>query len=184
MHPAVDQTLENLKRRVADLARHAGAILGIPLPPFEVRADLRGVAAGKCHVHLRPRPPRVSIRFNVRVLEDRELLDNALAETAPHEVAHGAIGVWAYKCRRRVRPHGKEWLALCQALGGSGATTHRLPLKRARRHREYEYRLADGALVWLGAVRHRRLQAGRARYFYRRQPVPVAGFTGRERYRD
>lgn len=178
-----DPVLAELEGRVAELTRRAADHLGVRLPAFEVRADLHGLAAGRAVVRGTRRTLDVTIRFNARVHDDPRLLENALAEIAPHEVAHGAIGVWARHRRRRVRPHGPEWLDLCRALGGSGRTTHTLPLERARRHREYEYRLEDGRCIWLGPVQHRRLQEERARYFHRRLAVIPGAHTGRWRYR-
>lgn len=179
-----DTVLEYLERRVAMLATRAGERLGIRLPAFRVRADLRGLAAGRCQLRRQRGVIEVTIRFNARVLDETWLLDDALAETAPHEVAHGAIAVWAQHEGRLVQPHGPEWLALCRALGGSGRTTHKLHLKRARRHWEYEYRLAGGQAVWLGTLRHRRLQSGQALYYWRQQPVLAGDFTGRARLKQ
>lgn len=176
--------LDSLAHQVAILAAGAGDHLAIRLPAFRVRADLRGLAAGRCLIRHQRGVTEVTIRFNARVLDEAWLLADALAETAPHEVAHAAIGVWARERGRRVRPHGTEWQALCRALGGSGRTTHDLPLQRARRHREYEYRLDGGDSIWLGSVRHRRLQEGRARYFHRRHPVVPGAHTGQWRYRE
>ncbi len=175
--------IETLQRRVDELAREAARHLGLALPPITVRVDLRGLAAGRCHVHGPGPRPALEVRFNERILGDAGLFRDAWRETAPHEVAHAAVSAWARAARRRVRPHGPEWLALCRALGGSGATTHRLPLERARRHREFEYELDDGDRIWLGGVRHGRLQRGRARYFHRRRPVLASQFTGRQRLR-
>lgn len=182
--PVNDTALECLERRVALLATRAGERLGIRLPAFRVRADLHGLAAGRCRIRHRRGVTEVTIRFNARVLDEDWLLADALDETAPHEVAHAAIGVWAGERGRRPRPHGPEWRDLCRALGGSGRTTHDLVLQRARRHREYEYRLDGGDSVWLGSTRHRRLQEGRARYFHRRRPVVPGAHTGQWRYRE
>lgn len=176
--------VEAIRRRVDQLWARAADRLGCRLPECRVRVDLEGLAAGRCLFARGRGVPAVTLRFNARSLEESWLLDDTLAETVPHEVAHGAIGVWAEQQRRRVRPHGPEWLDLCRALGGSGRTTHELPLKRARRHREYEYRLADGDAVWLGSLRHRRLQNGQALYYWRQQPVLAGDFTGRARLKQ
>lgn len=181
MTQSPDAIAERLQQRVDTLAREASRYLGHPLPAMTVRLDLRGLAAGRCHV--RGRQPDIVIRFNCRVMTDDDLFHDAWQETAPHEVAHAAVSAWALSNGRRVRPHGPEWLQLCRALGGSGDTTHRLPLQRARRHREFEYQLTDGERVWLGSVRHGRLQRGRARYYHRRRPVLASQFTGRQRLR-
>lgn len=176
--------VEAIRQRVDQLWARAADRLGCRLPECRVRVDLEGLAAGRCLFTRGRGIPAVTLRFNARSLTEPWLLDDTLAETVPHEVAHGAIGVWAQQQRRRVRPHGPEWLALCRALGGSGRTTHELPLKRARRHREYEYRLDDGRCIWLGPVQHRRLQEGRARYFHRRLAVAPKAHTGRWRLRE
>ncbi len=173
-----------IRQRVDQLWARAADWLGCRLPECRVRVDLVGLAAGRCLVGQSRGAPAVILRFNTRSLTESWLLDDTLSETVPHEVAHGAIGVWAMQQRRRVRPHGPEWLELCRALGGSGRTTHELPLKRARRHREYEYRLGDGPCIWLGPVQHRRLQEGRARYFHRRLAVDANAHTGRWRFRE
>lgn len=173
-----------IRQRVDQLWARAADWLGCRLPECRVRVDLEGLAAGRCLFTRGRGIPAVTLRFNAGSLTQSWLLDDTLTETVPHEVAHGAIGVWAGQQRRRVRPHGPEWLELCRALGGSGCTTHQLPLKRARRHREYEYRLADGRCIWLGTVQHRRLQEGRARYFHGRLAVVPKAHTGRSRFRE
>lgn len=175
---------EAIRQRVDELWARAADRLGCRLPECRVRVDLEGLAAGRCLVGYSGGAPAVVLRFNAKALTEAWLLEDTLAETVPHEVAHGAIGIWARQQRRRVRPHGPEWLDLCRALGGSGRTTHALPLRRARRHREYEYRLDDGRCIWLGPVQHRRLQGGRARYFHRRLAVVPKAHTGRWRYRQ
>lgn len=173
-----------LDSRVRSLRARAVTALGLVLPEIEVRTDLRGMAAGRCHITRAGRALEIKIRFNVLVLEEAWLLEDAWRETAPHEVAHAAIAAQAFRNGRRVRPHGPEWRALCLALGGSGRTTHALPLRRARRHREFEYRLPEGEHVWLGAVRHKRLQSGKARYYHRRRRIHPGAFTGRMRTRS
>lgn len=173
-----------IRQRVDQLWARAADRLGCRLPECRVRVDLKGLAAGRCLFTRGGGATTVTLRFNARSLTEPWLLDDTLAETVPHEVAHGAIGVWAGLRRRRVRPHGPEWLELCRALGGSGRTTHELPLNRARRHREYEYRLTDGRCIWLGPVQHRRLQEGRARYFHGRLAVVPNARTGRWQYRE
>lgn len=178
----MQHALDQLEQRVRRLAARAAAELAVSLPVPVVRADLRGLAAGRCHLSVHGDRARVVIRFHERVLQEEWLLRLALSETAPHEVAHAAIGVWSLGRRKRVRPHGPEWRALCRALGGSGRTTHSLPLRRVRRRREYEYRLDGDRVIWLGAVRHGRLQSGRARYFHRDCPVEPGHHTGRARW--
>lgn len=170
-----------LVERVTALRLHAAHLLSLPLPPFRVAFDLQGLAAGRCVIRPARGGPGVLIRFNARLLSDPALFRHALAEVAPHEVAHGAVACLGPHGGRPPRAHGPEWRALCGLLGGSGETTHRLPLPRARRQRQFEYRLPGGELVWLGAVRHRRLQEGRAQYWLRRQPIRARAHTGRAR---
>lgn len=172
-----------LDDRVRSLRVRAERELDLALPVIGVRTDLRGLAAGRCHIRRAGRTLAIEIRFNVLTLQEAWLLEDTWRETAPHEVAHAAIAVWALRIGRRVRPHGREWRSLCLALGGSGRTTHALPLERARRHREFEYRLADGEHAWLGAVRHKRLQSGNVGYFHRGRPIRPDAFTGRTRER-
>lgn len=170
-----------LAERVAALRLRAARHLSIPLPRFRIAFDLQGLAAGHCVIRPARGGPGVLIRFNARLLSDPALFRHAVAEVAPHEVAHGAVACLGRHGGRRLRAHGPEWRALCRLLGGSGDTTHRLPLPRARRQRQFEYRLPGGELVWLGAVRHRRLQEGRAHYWLRRQPIRARAHTGRAR---
>lgn len=180
-HPGRARSL--LERRVQSLSAQAESELGLSLPRIGVRTDLRGLAAGRCRIRRGGRGIRVEVRFNVRTLEDAWLLEDAWRETAPHEVAHAAIAVWAWLKGRRVQPHGREWRTLCLALGGSARTTHALPLQRARRRREFEYLMDDGERVWLGPTRHKRLQSGRASYRFRGRPVRSSAHTGRSRTR-
>lgn len=162
-----------LARANAALADHGQP----PLPPIRVDFSLSGLAAGQA----RWSRNEAVIRLN-RALFDLPDAETIIRETAAHEMAH----LCQFAAAPGARPHGRIWARYARALGASIARCHRLPLPRARRRREFRY-VAGGDDFWLGAVRHRRLQEGRANYRARVNGrlvrISAADFSGDERWR-
>jgi predicted SprT family Zn-dependent metalloprotease len=77
-----------------------------------------------------------------RVIEMNPVLHRFGAEeidrTLKHELAH--LVAYERAGRRRIEPHGAEWMQACAELGISGErATHKLPLERRRIERKYAY---------------------------------------------
>ncbi len=128
--------------------------------PIPVLFDLRGRAAGMYRVARR----QAVIRYNPYIFA--RYFEHGLQTTVPHEVAH-------YLTDRlyglaQVRPHGKEWRGVMQALGAEPRATtcfdlSGIPLRRQRR---VAYR-CDCSVHQLSTCRHNRVAAGTARYYCR-----------------
>ncbi|WP_081616621.1 SprT-like domain-containing protein [Thioalkalivibrio sp. ALJ16] len=101
-----------------------------------IRFDLKGRAAGQWRL----RAGQETLRFNPEAF----VLDwhGHFPETVAHEVAHALI--YRRHGARRVRPHGREWQQLMQAMGfARPRATHATPLT-GRRMREYLYACGCG----------------------------------------
>ena len=150
---------------------------GHPLVSIELAWSQRGRTAGSARLlsgH------RGLVRLNRQLFDypDHDYLE--LRDTVLHEVAHLAV----MATFPRAQPHGREWKWFARTLGAAPRATHRLPLLPARQVPEYGYAVADD-LVWIGPVRHRRIQSGRHRYRIRRadgdHPLEARQYTGRYR---
>nr|WP_156000725.1 SprT-like domain-containing protein [Thioalkalivibrio sp. ALJT] len=96
-----------------------------------IHFNLKGRAAGQWRLQ----GGQEMLRFNPEAF----VLDweRHFPETVAHEVAHALI--YRRYGARRVRPHGKEWQQLMQAMGvARPRVTHTTPLT-ARKMREYLY---------------------------------------------
>ena len=134
-----------------------------------MRWDLKGQAAGAARFKLN------AIRLN------RQLLEYPLIEvldTAAHEMAH-----LVNRCLNpKSAAHGREWQSIAAALGCSTRRTHGLPLRRHRKATEYLYRTPLGELLWLGTIKHRRVQRGEMRLcIATKETFGAEAFTGESR---
>jgi SprT protein len=128
--------------------------------PIPVFFDLRGRAAGMYRVARR----EAIIRYNPYIFA--RYFEHGLQATVPHEVAH-YITDRLYGLAH-VRPHGKEWRGVMQALGAEPRATarfdlHGIPLRRQRR---FAYR-CDCSTHQLSTCRHKRIATGAMRYHCR-----------------
>lgn len=164
-----------VRERVNELIRGHG---GRPLEVLDIAWDLRGRMAGQARL-VRQRYGLVRLNRQLFEYPGQRFLE--LRDTGLHEVAHLCV----FSCWPDARPHGRRWRAIALALGARPRATHALPLSRARAVAEYAYRIGD-SVVWLGAVRHRRLQAGTARYRWRAADgalvLEPGAFTGEVRW--
>ncbi len=79
--------------------------------------------------------PHRSIELNPKL---RECAPEELWRTLKHELAH--LVAYERSGRRRIEPHGKEWLAACADLGiPNEQAFHNLPFKRRRMKRNHSY---------------------------------------------
>ncbi len=101
---------QRVRERVALECERAAALLGIELPPPDVKLDLSGTTAGMfCR-----QGSNEWLRFNPWLFAKE--FDRHLYDTVIHEVCHYAI----YRLlggQRRIKPHGPEWQGLMTALG-------------------------------------------------------------------
>lgn len=101
------QAVQAAERRVRDHYR-------LDLPSATLDFSLRGRCAGQARI---AQDGRSLLRINLQLLAEN--LEDFLAVTIPHEVAHLAV-LWRTRGhRQRPRPHGPEWQAVmrdCFAL--------------------------------------------------------------------
>lgn len=153
---------------VARWCRRAEQYYGVVLPPPQVLFDQRGRAAGS----FRPSRPATAkrpaepdtIRFNPWLFA--KYWQESLADTVPHEVAHYVVS----RCypQRRLQPHGPQWQAVMVEFGLPTRATGRYDLEGIPQQQRASYPYQCGCRSHqLGAVRHRRVAAGQARYHCR-----------------
>jgi len=153
------------QQRVIETTHHfiamAAEIMSCKLIHIPVEFDLKGRAAGMYCLRSRRR----WIRYNPHIFA--KYFNDNLAQTIPHEVAHYAIErVYGH---RHVRPHGKEWRGLMQAMGIANASRTcdydlaGIPLRQQSLH---PYTCACSSYQ-LTRRRHNKINRDGARYYCR-----------------
>lgn len=158
--PIDTQQQQRVRATTLEYLQRAEGLYGLAHRPIPVGFDLLGRALGVYCVSRR----QAVIRYNPYIFS--LYFEHGLRTTVPHEVAH-------YITDRlfglaNVRPHGKEWRSVMQALGAEPrARTHLdlsgIPLRRQRR---FTYR-CDCAVHQLSSCRHNRIVNSTARYHCR-----------------
>ena len=143
-----------------DCLRRAEGMFRLGHRPIPVLFDLRGRAAGMYRVVRR----EAVIRYNPYIFA--RYFEHGLHTTVPHEVAH-YITDRLYGLAH-VRPHGREWRGVMQALGAEPRATTRFDLSGIplRRQRRFAYR-CDCTTYQLSTCRHNRIATGTVRYHCR-----------------
>jgi SprT protein len=141
----------------AHYVARAESIFTRKFAPVDVHFDLPGGSAGMFKVHGKS----CWIRYNPWLFA--KYFDDNLDGTVPHEVAHYIIHK-VYDLRR-VRPHGREWLALMHQFEADAAVTSDFDLTGIpqRRQRRFAYR-CDCRSHELSTRRHNTVLRGKGRY--------------------
>lgn len=139
----------------------ASELMQCKLAIIPVKFNLKGRAAGMFCVSA----GQQWIRYNPYIFA-KYFSDN-LSQTIPHEVAHFAIEqVYGHD---HVRPHGREWRALMQAMGVTDASrtcTYDLTGIPQRKQHYHSY-LCDCSHHQLTRQRHNRIKRDGMRYYCR-----------------
>lgn len=151
----IEQRMEQVRRRCAELIAQANQLYNITLPDIAINFNLTGRVAGWAIHH----GSRYEMRFN-RVMMMNEAWDHIYRETLPHELAHIICFFTRWD-----RGHGARWRSVCRRLGGNGETYHREAVVYAKGE-TYVYTSSTGQEIRLSERRHRRVQAG-ATFIYR-----------------
>lgn len=102
------------------------------------------------------------LRINIDAY--RQNKDAMLNDTIPHEIAHFICMV--NYMEKKIKPHGKEWKAVCSALGGSPKALaneqdfDRSLLVSKRKSKKFLYILDNGYELELTSVRHNKIMKG------------------------
>lgn len=144
----------------ADCIERAAYKFNLVPEAIPVKFDLRGHAAGMYRV----RGGERLIRYNPYIFA--KYFENNLAVTVPHEVAHYVTD--RLHGLRNVRPHGREWKAVMDALGADACVTacYDLAGVPVRRQRRFNYRCGC-QMHQLTSCRHNRFMQGRVTYHCR-----------------
>lgn len=166
------QTLTNLQNKAIEEVRRclklAEEYFERPFVLDGVSFNLRGRSAGQFRAKLLTSDGMFGkakhvkeIRFNASLLE--QYGEEFIRDTVGHEVAHFVVfELYA----RRVRPHGKEWQAvMLDVMKQSPGVTHQYETEPARKLKRYRYVCScDTKVHELGAVRHKKILSGKAKY--------------------
>jgi len=152
---------EQQKAEVQDLALNyiacASRIYKKTFISIPITFDLRGKCAGMYRRNGREK----LIRFNPWLFA--KYYQQSIEQTIPHEVAHYITDcLWPF---RRVKPHGKEWKSVMQALGAEPRVTGNFDLTGipVKQYQRIDYSCGCKTHQ-LSLIRHRRLLSGQAEY--------------------
>jgi len=122
-----------------------------------IKFDLRGKCAGMYRRNGRDK----LIRFNPWIFS--KYYQHSLEQTVPHEVAHYVTDcLWP---TQRVKPHGKEWKSVMEALGVEPKVTGNYDLTGIPVKQYPYFAYSCGCKTHqLSVIRHRRLLSGQTEY--------------------
>jgi SprT protein len=119
---------EKAHAAVRHAERRARDFYALKLPEASIDFSLRGRCAGQAVVE---RKGETRLRINLQLLDEN--LEDYLAQTIPHEVAHLVVNWQARKKRLKPRPHGIEWQAIMRdCFGLEPQRCHNYKTKPAR----------------------------------------------------
>jgi predicted SprT family Zn-dependent metalloprotease len=146
---------QKIVARCQEMVVRAQELYGMDLQQVRVSFDLKGRAAGKAGGRgYRLAAAAYYVKFN-RDMLTREAFDHVHDDTVPHEYAH----VICFMNPALGKNHDSGWAAVCRAMGGSGARTHKEQVVYGK-GTTYEYTTCRGHKVRMGDARHREVQQG------------------------
>lgn len=106
----------------------------------------------------------LKIELNKNALEEK--FEHMMEDVIPHEVAHLVCFVNYFVKGIKVKPHGKEWKAICTRLGGKPSSICKekfstLESAKKRAIYRYAYTLDDGSTVLIPGPTHKKIQLGK-----------------------
>ena len=169
--------MNTLKERYTEecqaIIKKAETLYNMDLGDVTVHYDIKGMCAGRAKTRgLRTNRPVHSLHFNIEAVTKE--WDEMFNDTIPHEVAH----LVCHQNPRCGKGHDSGWRAVCIALGGNGATTHKFELSPGRITKKHLYTTDQGETVELSTIRHNKLQRRQVEYYF----SPVKGKITRDGY--
>jgi SprT protein len=137
---------------------------GYNLDEIDIRFDIRGTTAGYFCEKLGHRFFRVNLGLA------HQNLDDYLKQIVPHEFCHYINRVEDKRTNRRTKPHGREWkLLMVRVFDLNPDRCHSYDTSEVCQRRGNYFKYTCGCQeMMIGAVRHRRIQCERKKYFCRR----------------
>lgn len=148
---ALDQ-MEKYQAKLDELKALCHQRYGKPLPPIELKLDLKGRSGG-----IAVCGSSYKIRLNPQIAEQ-----NLLNEILPHELAHIAAHYY-----RLGKNHDQGWRACCIELGGTGERCHTYNVAPSRTQKRYQYTTSTNNDVVITATRHNKIQEKGMIYKYK-----------------
>lgn len=139
-------------------------LYGYKIGDVDIRFDLKGKTAGQVIASKRV------IRYNLNAISVDGGWEHLVNHTVPHEVAHLVQRTnpnWP-KSRKANPSHGRYWKHVMAHFGVKATRCHSLNLPTARKTRKFLYDCKCNSGVQVGLNRHKKIQAGSARFSCRR----------------
>lgn len=153
---------EKLEETIARAERHFGQTFRFP----RVMYTQRGTTAGTARLQ------EWAVNFNAILLNEN--VDDFIARTVPHEMAH-LIDFQLYPENHRVgwgqkrSVHGPTWKHIMRVVGADPSRCHSYDVSKARVNRKarFVWTCKCGSTMELGPQRHKKMLSGATRYWQR-----------------
>ncbi len=140
-----------------DYVKRADAVLEQGFAPIEVCYDLSGTSVGMFKVEA----DHCFIRYNPWLFA--KYFEENLSGTVPHEVAHYIVH--CLYGRRRLRPHGAEWLDIMELFEADSRVTCDFDMTDIPQRKQRRFDYTCGCRIHeLSTRRHNAIQQRRHRY--------------------
>lgn len=115
-------------------------------------------------------PNKISKKYELRIELNKHALEekfeHMMEDVIPHEVAHLVCYANYHVRGKKIKPHGREWKAICSRLGGRPAAISKekystLESAKKRTIYRYVYTLDDGSNVMIPGPTHKKIQLGK-----------------------
>lgn len=146
----LQQRIQEVRARVAEVSKIALARYGVDLSDVKVLFDLKGRAAGMAGY----KGGYFYVRFNTQMMMN-DGWNHLLNDTVPHELAHSVC----YKNPMLGRKHDMGWKSVCRALGGNGERCHKEAVVYAK-GKTYRYTTTTGFETNVSETVHNKIQRG------------------------